>query len=173
MRWTKKVVERALAKGRRLGHGGWRPGAGRPRGRTKVAHLAREPFDPKRPVKVTLKVQKGVPSLKKPGAVKIINTAVEAASERDDFRVRRHEVERDRLVLTVVAGDLDALARGMQSISVRVARRVNSLYDREGTFFAERYEYTQRAPAPAAGSSTAKRLNRARTSAHRRSPTRR
>jgi hypothetical protein len=170
MRWTKKAVERALAKGRRLGHGGWRPGAGRPRGRTKVAHLAREPFDPKRPVKVTLKVQKGVPSLKKPGAVRIINTAVEAASERDDFRVRRHEVQRDRLVLTVVAGDLDALARGMQSISVRVARRVNSLLDREGTFFAERYEYTQAAPR---GQVAKKTLSRARTSAPRRSPTRR
>lgn len=168
MRWTKKAVERALAKGRTLGHGGWRPGAGRPRGRTKVAHLARDPFDPRRPVKVTLKVQKGVPSLRKPGAVKIINTAVEAASERDDFRVRRHEVLRDRLVLTVMAGDLDALARGMQSISVRVARRVNSLLDREGTFFAERYEYTQRTPAPAKTS-----IRRARTSAPRRSPTRR
>ena len=168
MRWTKKAVERALAKGRRLGHGGWRPGAGRPRGRTKVAHLAREPFDPKRPVKVTLKVQKGVPSLKKPGAVRIINTAVEAASERDDFRVRRHEVQRDRLVLTVVAGDLPALARGMQSISVRVARRVNTLLDREGTFFAERYEYSQSTPRQAT-----RTLSRARTSAPRRSPTRR
>jgi hypothetical protein len=165
MRWTKKAVERARAKGRRLGHGGWRPGAGRPRGRTKVAHLAREPFDPRRPVKVTLKVAKGVPSLKRPGAVKIINTAVAAASERDDFRVRRHAVERDRLVLTVLAGGLDALARGMQSISVRVARRVNTLYEREGTFFAERYEYTQ-------ATSQANKVTRARTSAPRRSPRR-
>lgn len=153
MRWTKKAVERALAKGRRLGHGGWRPGAGRPRGRTKAAHLAREPFDPRRPVVVTLKVSPGVPSLRKRGALKIIETAVTAASERDDFRVRRYEVEPDRLVLTIQAGGLGELARGMQSISVRVARRVNTLFEREGTFFAERYTYTQavsraRSPAP-------------------------
>jgi hypothetical protein len=166
MRWTKKRVEKALAKGRTLGHGGWRPGAGRPRGRTKVAHLAREPFDPRRPVKVTLKVQRGV-SLRKKGAGRIIETAIAAASERDDFRVKRHEVLSDRLLLTVQAGDLSALARGMQSISVRVARRVNTLYEREGTFFAERYEYTQ------ATGGAQKKLSRARTSASRRSPRRR
>ena len=171
MRWNKKAVERALAKGRRLGHGGWRPGAGRPRGRTKVAHLAREPFDPKRPVKVTLKVRPGVPTLKKRGAIKIIETAVAAASERDDFRVKRHEVLSDRLVLSIQAGGLDALARGMQSISVRVARRVNSLYEREGTFFAERYEYTQGGGGqPARQTRT---IRKARTSAPRRSPRRR
>jgi len=165
MRWTKKRVEKALAKGRQLGHGGWRPGAGRPRGRTKVAHLTREPFDPRRPVRVTLKVQPGV-SLRKKGASKIIETAIAAASERDDFRVKRHEILSDRLVLTVQAGGLSALARGMQSISVRVARRINTLYEREGTFFAERYEYTQATGAQ-------KKLTRARTSAPRRSPRRR
>lgn len=160
MRWTKKAVKKALASGRRLGHGGWRPGSGRPRGRTKVAHLARDPFDPRRPVMVTLKVMPGVPSLRKRGALKIIETAVAAASERDDFRVRRHEVLADRLVLTVTASGLDALARGMQSISVRVARRVNTLNEREGTFFAERYQYEQR-------------LKTARRPAPRRSPRRR
>jgi hypothetical protein len=117
-------------------------------------------------VKVTLKVQPGV-SLRKKGAGKIIETAISAASERDDFRVKRHEILSDRLLLTVQAGDLSALARGMQSISVRVARRVNTLYDREGTFFAERYEYTQ------ATGGAQRKLSRARTSAPRRSPRRR
>jgi hypothetical protein len=38
------------------------------------------------------------------------------------------------------ADDAACLARGLQGLAVRVARRVNRLWRRRGTFFADRYD---------------------------------
>lgn len=57
-------------------HGGWRPGAGRPKKPGAVSHDAR-PDEPSRfPQHVTLRVADGVPSLARAGVLKLIRRAI-------------------------------------------------------------------------------------------------
>jgi putative transposase len=103
---------------RPTGHGGWRPGAGRPRGRTKPGHVARERFAARYPLHVTLRVVDGV-TLRREPVVRVV--------------LGNH------LHLVVEAAGPEALARGMQGLMVRLARRVNESLGRTGKLFADRY----------------------------------
>src|SRR3569623_210757 len=60
-------------------HGGWRPGAGRPRKPGAISHDTR-PDEPGRfPQHVTLRIAEGVPSLARAGAIKEFRAAVRAS----------------------------------------------------------------------------------------------
>ncbi len=135
-----RMLQLTLDDARRpTGLGGWRPGAGRPRGRTKVAHRRRERFAARFPLHVTLRVIDGVPSLRCYGALRIIQRAIEAGGHRANFRIVHFVVIGNHLHLLVEATDSVALARGMQGLEVRLARRLNRYFERSGQFFAERY----------------------------------
>ncbi|HSN30225.1 MAG TPA: hypothetical protein VLT45_28250 [Kofleriaceae bacterium] len=57
-------------------HGGWRPGAGRPKKPGAISHDAR-PDEPARfPQHVTLRIAEGVPSLAREGVLKLIRAAI-------------------------------------------------------------------------------------------------
>ena len=124
---------------RPTGLGGWRPGAGRPRGRTKVPHRQRHRFAARFPLHITLRVVADVPSLRRRGALRIVQRAIEAGGHRFNFRVVHFVVVGNHLHLLVEASCMEALARGMQGLEVRLARRLNRFFGRRGTFFAERY----------------------------------
>ena len=124
---------------RPTGLGGWRPGAGRPRGRTKVPHRQRHRFAARFPLHVTLRVVDDVPSLRRRGALRVVQRAIEAGGHRKNFRVVHFVVVGNHLHLLVEAACMEALARGMQGLEVRLARRLNRFFGRRGTFFAERY----------------------------------
>jgi REP element-mobilizing transposase RayT len=121
------------------GHGGWRPGAGRPRGRKTVSHDARERFAARYPLHVTLRVVDGVPSLRREGVAEIVRVAVEACGRTAHFRVVEFNVLSNHLHLVVEATGREALSAGMQSLTVRLARRINGLLGRRGRLFAARY----------------------------------
>jgi REP element-mobilizing transposase RayT len=121
------------------GLGGWRPGAGRPRGRTRVAHRRRDRFPARFPIHVTLRVVAGLPSLRRRGALRVIQRAIEAGGHRPNFRVVHFVALGNHLHLLIEASGMEALARGMQGLEVRLARRLNRFFERSGTFFAERY----------------------------------
>ena len=136
----KRSVQLTLDDARRpCGLGGWRPGAGRPRGRTRVAHRQRDRFAARFPVHVTLRVVEGLPSLRRRGALRVVQRAIEAGGHRTSFRVVHFVVLSNHLHLLVEASGMEALARGMQGLEVRLARRLNRFLERSGTFFAERY----------------------------------
>ena len=120
------------------GWGGWRPGAGRPRGRTKVAHERREPVNARYPLHVTLRVAEGVPGLRRRAALAIVRDAI-AAANRDPFRVVHFHVLANHLHMIVETSSARALARGMRGLGVRLARKLNALFGREGALFAERF----------------------------------
>jgi putative transposase len=124
------------------GWGGARPGAGRrPNGEVAgVSHLRRPALARHLPLQIIMKVQPDLPSLLTPSLLTEVRGALDAGSERFGFRLIDFSVARDRLELVVQAKDRRALSRGMQGISIRVARAINRQLERTGKVFADRYE---------------------------------
>jgi putative transposase len=122
------------------GRGGPRPGAGRKRrpGRTRVPHRRRAAVRRDRPLHVTLRLLGGLPRLRGAAAFGRVRSAI-ASGHKADFRVVHFSVMTNHVHLIVEADDREALARGMKGLKTRVTRRLNRLWSRKGTIFAERY----------------------------------
>jgi putative transposase len=121
--------------------GGARAGAGRrPKGASSgVSHLRRPAHSRHHPVHVTLKIVRGVPSLRGRGIFGRVQAALALARERFGFRLVHFSVQRNHVHLIAEAADRRALSRGVQGLTIRVARAVNARLDRAGRLFAERY----------------------------------
>lgn len=133
------MVQLSLHQARRpIGRGGWRPGAGRPRGRTTCSHGTRPRLSPRDPVHVTLRIVRGLTSLRREDVARIVHESI-AKAHRDDFRVIHFNVLRDHLHLLVEAADAASLSRGMQGLNIRFAKRINARLGRRGALLAERY----------------------------------
>jgi hypothetical protein len=112
----------------------------RPGPNPKVRHRPRP--DPAGPFSalVTLKVRKGLPSLRERRTGRELAGTLEEGGERGDFRIARYRLQADRVELLVEAEDREALTHGMKSIAARVGRAVNRALGRRGTVLADRYE---------------------------------
>ena len=113
--------------------GGRREGAGRKPGPS--------PRDPRRkrpalaarfPCHVTLRVRRGLPSLRTVGCVREIERTLRGACERARFRVAHYTVMGDHLHLLVEAASFRDLACGMKAIGARVVRAANRIFRRRG-----------------------------------------
>ena len=125
---------------RYCGWGGRREGAGRKPGPNPcIPHLRRETFAERHPVHVTLKVRKGIPSLRVMRLVRELERSFADACERRDFRLVDYSIQRDHAHLIVEARGPEALGRGMKSIGTRFARTVNRVFKRRGAVLADRY----------------------------------
>lgn len=120
-------------------HGGWRPGAGRPRGRKKVAHLTRDAFAARHPLHVTWRVVDGVPSLRREAVLEAIRGILSKYADDDAFRVIEFNVLGNHLHFVVEAPGKDALGRGMKGLARRLVHAINAILGRSGRLFAERY----------------------------------
>ncbi len=87
---------------------------------------------------VTLRTVEGV-RLRKEGILDVVRAVIEAGGRKDDFRVVEFNVLGNHVHLIVETGGQEALARGMQGLSVRLARRINAQLGRRGSLFGERY----------------------------------
>ena len=124
------------------GRGGYRPGAGRPKGvRPRVRHRVREKIPVHCPVHVTLRIQDGVPSLRKNRFVQALRPSLAACCERKGFRVVHYSVQTDHIHFVVEALGKDALANGMKSLGARVARTVNRVFVRKGPVLDGRFHH--------------------------------
>ena len=121
--------------------GGARRGAGRkPKGdRPGVSHLRRPSHSRHHPLHVTLRVQPGVRSLRAHSVFVVVRKALAAAKRQFHFSLVHFSVQRDHLHLIAEASDRRALSRGVQGLSIRVARAVNRQLERKGRLFADRY----------------------------------
>lgn len=126
--------------------GGKQPGAGRPRLReypgvigSLVPHLKREPFTSRHAVHVTQRLLPGVGHLRKQGPAKVVQRAFADAAERHGMRIAHYSIQGNHLHLVVEADDAQALSRGMQGLTVRIARRLNRRLHRRGGVFADRF----------------------------------
>jgi REP element-mobilizing transposase RayT len=140
-RSRKRHVQLALVQARRPEagkHGGWRPGAGRPKKAGAVSHSTR-PSEPGRfPQHVTLRIAEGVSSLASERYLKVIRGAIRA-SHKGGFRICEFNVLGNHLHLVTEASSKQALASGVAGFEVRVARRLNAAMGRGGKLFPDRY----------------------------------
>ena len=121
--------------------GGPRPGAGRkPNGpKAGVSHLRRPPLAKRFPVHVTLRVRPHVYNLRSRRCFRLIREAFVGTNGRFGFRLNHYSVQGNHLHLIVESEDSQSLARGMQSLTVRIAKPLNRLMQRRGRVFADRY----------------------------------
>jgi len=131
----------AKVRKKKWGWGGARPGAGRPKSPDSgVPHTARPDVDSKHPVQVKLRVREGVPDFRRGPVYRAVAAALEAGADRFGFRLLHYSIKSDEVNLIAEARDREALSRGVQGLSVRLARRANAAADRSGKVFGDRYE---------------------------------
>lgn len=121
--------------------GGRRPGAGRkPKGaRPGVPHRTRAPLASRYPVHVTTRLLAGLPNLRRMAENDVLQRAFALGCERFGMRLIEYSIQSNHLHLILEARDRRAVSRGLQGLFVRVAKRLNRLWDRRGTVFADRY----------------------------------
>lgn len=121
--------------------GGRRPGAGRKPNGSKpgVSHLRRPRFARLSPVHVTMRMARHVYNLRSRRSFSVIARALATAAERFGMRIVQFAVEGNHVHLVVEAEATEALARGMQGFSIRVAKGLNKMMHRRGRVLADRY----------------------------------
>ena len=120
--------------------GGKRKGAGRKAGtRPLVQHRARERIRRPTPVHITLRVLPHVWNLRSARCAGAIGQGCRAGRERFGFRLVHLSVQANHLHLFAEVADGDALRRGMQGLSIRLARALNRVMGRKGKVFAGRF----------------------------------
>jgi putative transposase len=119
-------------------HGGRRKGSGRkPNGR--VTHHGRQQFGRVLPAHVTLRIERGLPSMRSSRNFHAIREALEAARGRNGMRLIEFSVLGNHLHLIVEADSSAHLSRGMQGLCIRIAKSLNRALSRSGQIFADHY----------------------------------
>ena len=122
--------------------GGRRAGAGRKRGpHPGVPHLRRGRVTAHEPCHVTLRVRRGLPSLRDGRVVREVQRSFARAAEQGSFRVVHFSLQSDHVHLLVEAASPRALGRGMMSIGARIARAVHRAFGLCGSVLEERYHH--------------------------------
>jgi putative transposase len=151
--------------------GGRRKGAGRRLAegrRPGVKHERRKAVSRHHPMHVTMRLVDGLKSLRNREMYAVVKSAIEIASKRVGFAVVHYSVQTNHLHLLIEADGRASLARGIQSLGVRIARNLNKLLRRRGVVFADRYHvHTLRTPREI-HHALAYVLNNARRHAHKR-----
>src|SRR5262245_15691904 len=120
--------------------GGLRHGAGRKPGASpRDPHRRRAALAARFPCHVTLRVRRGLPSLRSRRLVSELRCRLRGACERRRFPLVHYSVQTDHLHLIVEASSSQDLGRGMKSVAARVARAVNRVFARRGPVLADRY----------------------------------
>ena len=119
--------------------GGKRKGSGRkPKGpRPLSPHRPRGTISRNHPVMTTIRLRKGLPSLRRRPVFNALKRAFHAGSDRLGLRLVHFSVQSNHLHLLVEVESADALSRGMKGLLVRIARALNQLWRRKGRVFAE------------------------------------
>jgi REP element-mobilizing transposase RayT len=126
-------------------HGGRRTGSARKPNRKKglpthVPHRARPRIDRHTPLHVTLRVDAAVGWLRRLDTYRAVRAAMQNVQARlDTFRVCHVSIQSNHIHLIIEADDQTSLSRGMTSLLVSAARRINRLRCRRGRVFADRY----------------------------------
>jgi REP element-mobilizing transposase RayT len=104
-----------------------------------VSHQRRPAHAERHPLHVTLRIRRGLPALREHELFIEVRRALVAGRERFGFRLLHFSVQRDHLHPLAEAADRRALSRGVQGLSIRIARAVNRRLQRRGRVFADRY----------------------------------
>jgi REP element-mobilizing transposase RayT len=111
---------------------------------TAVTHTARPSLGKKAVLHLTLKLRRGLPSLRRGKTFKAIAKSFYSYSRGDGFRLTQFSVQGDHLHLIAEADSKPALSRAMHKLAISLSRRLNGLWKRltgawTGKVFKERY----------------------------------
>jgi putative transposase len=101
--------------------------------------LPRPVFERLTPAHVTLRILDDVPTLRSSRRFAVIRRSLAAARGLHGLRVVHFSVLSNHLHLVVEADSSSALAKGMQGLNVRLAKALNAVLGRRGSFFADHY----------------------------------
>ena len=104
-----------------------------------VHHVRRDPLPKGCPAHVTLRVRRGIPSLRRRAVVREFRGSLRQGCERGEFRVVHYSMQRNHVHLIVEAAGKQALGRGMKSVAIRLARAVHRVLSRTGPVLLGRY----------------------------------
>ena len=104
-----------------------------------MPHLTRAPVTRRNGVHATLRLVAGLPSLRRPQSLQLVENVFAAERRRKGFRLVHYAVRGNHLHLVCEADESRALSRGIQRLASRVARGINRLWRREGRVFADRF----------------------------------
>jgi hypothetical protein len=122
------------------GWGGRRPGAGRkPGSHPGLPHTSRKSFRQPLPAHVTVRLRRGLPSLRTVRIVREIERSFTKGCARPGFRLVHYSLQGNHAHLIVEARNAELLGRGMMGIGARLARAVNRVAGRSGRVFDGRY----------------------------------
>jgi hypothetical protein len=120
--------------------GGKREGAGRPKtALAGVPHGRRAVIDRRHAAHVTVRLLPVVKTLRNGRCFRVVRHCLAAGRERFGFRLVQFSLQGQHLHLVCEADDRRALSRGMQGLSIRLARRLNRLLGRSGRVLRDRY----------------------------------
>jgi len=140
----KKHVQLALPTLDKNGQfrGGKRTNAGRKRApgtKPRVAHIARPAVHTSIPQHVTVRMRPDAAGLRSFTIAPVLRRAFAAGCDKGRFRICQFSIQGNHIHLVVEAHDREALSRGMQGWSIRVARGLNRARGRSGKVFGDRY----------------------------------
>ena len=123
------------------GRGGFRARAGRkPKAAAdRKGHHPRPELAARFPVHVTMRRVADGPPLRRGDCYAVLRRCFSAGKNRFGFRLVHYSVQGNHIHLICEAEDRKALTRGMQGLTIRIARRVNRRLGRRGKLFAQRY----------------------------------
>jgi REP element-mobilizing transposase RayT len=120
--------------------GGARIGAGRPRKKNgRVSHLARPKFARSCAVHATLRMRPTVFNLRSGRCFRALEQAFLPARDRLGLRLIHFAVLGNHVHLIVEAKDSTALSRGMQGLTIRLAKALNRVMGARGAVLADHY----------------------------------
>ena len=89
---------------------------------------------------VVLRVRRGLPWLRTPRTYRVLEQAFRRGKEKQGFALVQFSVQGEHLHLLIEAESKVELARGMQGLTIRIAKNLNRYWRRRGaSVFAERY----------------------------------
>ena len=91
------------------------------------------------PLHLTLRVRPDTPRLRRGRCTRVLRSCFAAGKDRFGFRLVHFSIQSNHLHLIAEADDARALARGMQGLAIRCARRLNRAVGRSGKVFTARY----------------------------------
>ena len=122
-------------------HGGRRAGAGRKRSKKRacVERTGRDQRVKGCPIMVTMKLQRGLPSLRSRAGFEATLRSIGGGNERFGFRVVHYSILSNHVHMVVEADDRSSLTLGMQGLCIRMAKALNRAWARKGKIFVDRY----------------------------------
>jgi putative transposase len=106
--------------------------------RPRTRHRARPEHEARHPSHITLRAGRRVGSLRAERVLRLVRSIV-ARPKHDGFQVVHFSIQSDHVHLIVEADDKEALAWGVRSLVIRLAKRLNQMRGSSGAVWADRY----------------------------------